>query len=340
MRPTHGMNKGHACCIGLLLILASMACRPASPSATATHRADDAPQVFAAATYEVAKTTGIVYAEGMRHAEWGGAPDETVPLLLDVYEPVDAPGNRPAILFIHGGGFKTGSRTSMSVLPRAFAARGWVAFSIDYRLAADHGTVPAAWATNVAARASGSRYETLMAMYPAGRDAKAAVRWLYANAERYQVNTNAITAAGSSAGAFLSVMLGVSEPQDFRDELFLDGDPTLATTHLDQPARVQTVIDFWGGPGLLDALATAYGVDRFDATDAPLLIVHGEQDTVVDVSNAKRLQARYAQTGAPYEMHLLPGYGHGAWDADVDGVSLATLAFMFIVRQQGLRVQQ
>ena len=60
-------------------------------------------------------------------------------LLLDIYEPVGAKGPRPVVVFIHGGGFLGGSKSAGSAigLMNYFASRGFVGFSIDYRLAGD-----------------------------------------------------------------------------------------------------------------------------------------------------------------------------------------------------------
>jgi len=82
-----------------------------------------------------------------------------------------------------------------------------------------------------------------------------------------------------------------------------------------------------------------FGVQRFDATDAPILIVHGDSDLVVNFSQAEDLRDRYQATGADYEFHRLVGAGHGPWNATVDGMSLSELAADFIIRKQGLVVE-
>ncbi|HAP62351.1 MAG TPA: esterase, partial [Cytophagales bacterium] len=202
-----------------------------------------------------------------------------------------------------------------------------------------YGTAPAIWeAVGSAAPTEADRNQAI-ATYAAGRDAKAAVRWVYANAEAYQINTHYITALGGSAGALLSVMLGVTEPEDYRDELTVDQDPTLATTHLDQPSTVHTILDFWGSDGLVSALEGAYGHQRFDATDAPILIVHGDEDPTVAFSEAIDLRDTYESTGAQYEFHQLVGQGHSVWRATVAGKGLDELAFDFVVAQQSLTVE-
>ena len=302
------------------------------------------PVVQLEATYDVVFIDGdldnsLVYGQGLSHSSWNSADYTSMPLKLDAYIPVNAPENRPAILIIHGGGLQGGSRKApqMVALSNYFAQRGWVAFSIDYRLEGDKGSTPAAWhdfSENTAAS-----FADAMSVYPASRDAKAAVRWIYANADEYGINTGFITACGGSAGAYLSVTLGVSEDLDFTSELSLEEDPSLSTTNLSQTSKIHSIIDFWGGGGHITGLYLVFGVQRFDSTDAPILIVHGDSDPVVSFSQAEDLRDRYQATGADYEFHQLVGAGHGPWNATVDGMSLSELAADFIVRKQGLAIE-
>jgi len=200
--------------LGIILILTvvSLACRlgsrkrpaaaPTQPPTAPSETSETAPTVHASETYQVAVTSGLAYGQGLSHTDWGSETSETVSLLLDVYEPLDAPGNRPAMVLIHGGGLRTGSRMHSPItnLAEYFTARGWVTVSIDYRLIDDHGTLPEIWIEKVSARrVNEDTADQLMALYPAARDAKAAVRWLYANADAYQINTDYITVGGGSA---------------------------------------------------------------------------------------------------------------------------------------------
>jgi len=302
------------------------------------------PVVRSEATYDVVFIDGdldnsLIYGEGLSHSSWNSTDYTSMPLKLDAYVPVNAPENRPAILIIHGGGLQGGSRKApqMVALSNYFAQRGWVAFSIDYRLEGDKGSTPAAW--HDFSENNASSFADAMSVYPASRDAKAAVRWVYANADEYEINTGFIAACGGSAGAYLSVTLGVSEDVDFTNELSLDEDPSLSTTNLSQTSKIHSIIDFWGGGGHITGLYLVFGVQRFDATDAPILIVHGDSDPVVNFSQAEDLRDRYQATGADYEFHRLVGAGHGPWNATVDGMSLSELAADFIVRKQGLVVE-
>lgn len=294
-------------------------------------------KVHTVAKYEVVTTTKIVYAKGLIDASWGTKVGTETTLMLDTYAPKDHPGGlKPALILIHGGGFVGGTRLNGAIVAQAkyFAARGWFTASISYRLAGAKGPVPKLWA---AAAAATPIPDVVKAMYTAGRDAKAAVRWLHANATKLGVHPDHIAIGGGSAGAYTAIGVGVSKPEDLRDELTADEDPTLATTHLQASAKVAAIVDYWGGAGMLTALATIDGgKTRFDAGDPPIAIIHGTADNVVAFSEAENLKKQYTSTGAAFVYHPLEGAGHSAWNATVGGKSLTELSFAFLVEKQGL----
>ena len=311
---------------------------------------DEVPSVTVDSTYAISVDTAIVYAQGLSHASWNSTASTALPLLLDVYQPQGAEGNRPAIVVIHGGGFTGGSRSGWRPVSQAeyFASRGWVAFSIDYRLLSDFGTVPQEWADSVFSAVADSvemaQLAQAMAIYPAHRDAKAALRWVAAHAEDYSINMDYLTVGGGSAGAINSVGVSVTELTDFTDELTVAQDPTLATTHLGQNYEVQTILDFWGAPTSVNLWEGVYGVDRFDPGDPPLFIAHGTADSTVVFSNGEMLQETWENHGIPHAFYPLEGAGHGPWDATVpddngNPQTLFELAFDFIVEQQALSVE-
>ncbi|MEL6526448.1 MAG: alpha/beta hydrolase, partial [Chloroflexota bacterium] len=238
-----------------------------------------APTVYASETYEIEVTTHI-YAQGLTHSDWGSEDAEVMDLHLDVYEPIGAPDNRPVMMIIHGGAFRLGSRDDGRFVSMSeyFASRGWVTISIDYRLAGDFGTFPQSWQDGIQEVVDPSAQDSTMPIYAASRDAKAAVRWVYANAETYQINTDYITALGMSAGASLAIMLGTTDAEIYRDELTVEEDSTLASTNLDQPTDIQTVVAFSMSSAANTLIERIYGINTFDATDAPLIFIHGTND--------------------------------------------------------------
>ena len=255
--------------VGLVAAIAAGVVATTSTHADARYQSE----VFASATV----TSNVVY---------GQAPDEygqPVTLLLDLYQPTDdtIPG-RPALVWIHGGGFTGGSKsdeTAVTVANR-FARRGYVVISIDYR------TRP------------GNYFEQgdtglASAVLDAQHDAQASVRWLRANASTYRMDSSRIAVGGTSAGAItaLQVAYNSGDPGD-------SGNPGYAST-------VSAVVDVSG--------ATATSL--IDAGEPPVLIVHGAIDERVAFDNALDIVARAEEVGVPCEFHPLEDAGHGLWKA-------------------------
>ncbi len=298
------------------------------------------PVVQSTSTYEIIIEEDIVYAEGLSHDSLNSTNATTIPLTLDVYTPNNNIENRPAFMFIHGGGFEGGSKQTNAIINLAnyYTSRGWVFFSIDYRLSGDNGTIPQAWA-DYSITVEEETISQFRAIYPAHRDAKAALRWIVSNADRYDINTDYITVGGGSAGAITAISIGISDHEDFRDEIDISLDPTLTSTHLEQSYEVHTIVDFWGSKIALDALEEIYGHQRFDSNDPPLFIAHGTEDATVPFSSAEELKVIYEANGVPLAYYPLEGSGHGPWNATVDGKRIEELAYEFIVDQQQLTVE-
>ena len=299
------------------------------------------PSVWTNPTFEVLFEDNVIYGSGLSHDGWGGPVLDTISLELDVYAPDNQEEGRPALVIIHGGGFFGGSNEQGALvdLSNEYATRGWVVFSINYRLAAQRGTVPQSWLNAVPFLPEGSNPDQVLAMYPANRDAKAALRWVTSHAEEYGIDVDHVSVLGGSAGAFMAIAMGVSNEEDYLTELSVFQDPTLSSTNLGESFEVQAVLDFWGGRASVDALTALDGVQRFDSGDAPLMIVHGTSDLTVDYSEATSLNATYDANGNPCTLYSIENGGHGIWGASVDGASLWSLGFDFMVEHQGLTVE-
>lgn len=299
------------------------------------------PSVWTNPTFEVLFVDNVVYGSGLSHDGWGGPVVDTISLELDVYAPDNQEEGRPALVIIHGGGFFGGSNEQgvLFDLSNEFASRGWVVFSINYRLAAQRGTVPASWLNAVPFLPEGANPDQVLAMYPANRDAKAALRWVTSQAYEYGIDVDHVSVLGGSAGASMAIAMGASNEEDYVTEMSVFQDPTLSSTNLGESFEVQTVLDFWGGSGSVDALTALDGVQRFDSGDAPLMIVHGTSDPTVDYSEATSLNTTYDANGNACTLYPIENGGHGIWGASVDGAPLWSLGFDFMVEYQGLTVE-
>ncbi|MGV0745847.1 alpha/beta hydrolase fold domain-containing protein [Mycolicibacterium sp. XJ870] len=219
--------------------------------------------------------------------------------LIDVV--ISAPATRPlpAIIWLHGGGWRLGDRTGRPDLTEHFATRGYVMASIDYRLAP-------------ATRHPGQLF-----------DVRAAVRWLREHAPELGLDPDRIGLWGSSAGGHLAALAAVRS-----GVTQLPGEPATKTS-----AAVQAVVDGYGPADLTLAPAPdgspeaalvggAVG-ERLDiARDAspalhvasgapPILIMHGNDDTLVPAAHSVALYDALAAHGNAAVLYLIDGFGHG-----------------------------
>jgi acetyl esterase/lipase len=227
-----------------------------------------------------------------RDIAYGSAVDRSgklQTLILDLYEPAaDTVSRRAAIVWIHGGGFVSGSKSTLQMvdLAQRYARKGYLTVSIDYRLA-----TPAQFAS-----------EPWPAMRDAMFDAKAAVRWLRANAGPLRIDDCRIVAGGGSAGAFTALHAAYLEEEGD------SGNPGFSSA-------ISAVVDFWGG---------MWDVSEMEAGEAPLIIIHGTQDQTVPFSQAQQLAARAQAVAIANEFHPLEGAGHSAWQFMEDYVAWIT----------------
>lgn len=135
---------------------------------------------------------------------------------------------------------------------------------------------PKEWVKNALQGAQNSdEVQQATAMYLAQRDAKAALRWIVANSNTYNINTDFITVGGASAGAITTIALGISNQEDFRDEISVTDDPTLSTTNLNESYAVRSMVYFWGSNIKLDVFEAVYELsqyDRYDSSDPELFM--------------------------------------------------------------------
>jgi para-nitrobenzyl esterase len=299
------------------------------------------PQVWADSTFGISFQENLIYGQGFAHEDWGGPIIDTIHLGLDAYIPDNEELLRPALVLIHGGGFFGGSSSVNALvdLAHSYASRGWVVFSINYRLSGDRGTVPSSWLYAVSQLPDGVDANQALAMYPANRDARAALRWAKHNAEAYNIDPGYISVLGGSAGAFISVALGVANQDDYLSELSVEEDPSLLSTHLEETFELRCILDFWGGRASVDILDALDSGDRFDSADVPIMIIHGTEDPAVLFSESESIFAEYSATGVPCAFYPIEGEGHSIWQSNYEGIPFWQLGYDFMVEQQALQIQ-
>jgi acetyl esterase/lipase len=256
----------------------------------------------------------VVFETGI---EYSNADDQH--LQLDLVRPADGSGPFPAIVCIHGGGFRAGTREGYDDLCRRLAARGYVAATITYRLA--------------------PQFKFPAAVY----DCKAAVRWLRAHADQYHIDPQRIGATGGSAGGHLAQFLGVTG-----GVAQFEGNGG----HADQSSRVQCVVNVYGpsdftksygksvdaaevlplflGGNLEEARARhiqASPLYWVTPEAAPTLCIHGTEDAYVAHEQAEWIVERLQAAAVEAELLTIEGAGHGFQGADAERADAALFEF-------------
>ena len=219
---------------------------------------------------------------------------------LDLFVP-KATGPLPIIVWIHGGAWLAGDKNNPPALP--FLEKGYAVASINYRLS-QHAVFPAQI-----------------------EDCKAAIRWLRANAKKHNLDADHIGVWGASAGGHLVALLGTTgEAKSLEGK----GD------HLDQSSRVQCVVDFFGPTDLTkmagshdnpdspeskliggaiqrnkEKAGKANPIAYIGKNAAPFLILHGDKDGVVPISQSELLADALKKAGVEVAFVPIPGAGHG-----------------------------
>lgn len=230
--------------------------------------------------------------------------------MLDLYFPPGKHTNLPLVVWIHGGAWVGGDKQPSPLMP--LLSNGFAVAGINYRLSPDN-------------------------KFPAQiHDCKAAIRWLRKGADRYGFDKDRIGLFGISAGGHLAALMAATNGNK-------DVEGNIGTT--DASSDVQVVCD-WAGPGNLQSLRKHEGeegeldynspkapVTQFlggtaaqkpelakaaspvsylkpGSTKVPLLIMHGDHDTVVPIAQSEELFAAWKKTGAPVEYEVVKGGKH------------------------------
>jgi len=236
--------------------------------------------------------------------------------LMDIYLPKGAAATddkpRPVVVWVHGGAWQMGNKNRCPAL--VLVPKGYAVVSINYRL-------------------------SQVAPFPAQlHDCKAAIRFLRANAKKYNLDPKRIGVWGASAGGHLVSLLGT-----VAGDKALEADKT-APAHARQDSRVQAVCNFFGPTDMLklitepsrddpnNPVARLLGgpvKDKIELAkkasptthatkdDAPHLFMHGDRDNLVPLEQSELLNDALKKLGVETSLHVVKGAGHGFGGAGV-----------------------
>ena len=249
---------------------------------------------------------GVQHTPDIEFSRPGGKP-----LKLDVFQPVkkqaEVRSTRPALICIHGGGWEKGTRKSFTKIARYFAERGYVAFSVSYRLV-----------------------NKTQNKWPAQLDdVQAAVRWVRHHAKKYHIDPDRVAVLGGSAGGHLASLLGSREtrhhgmpmlkPYSSRANAVVTlagpSDLTKDFRGIKYVGRrtVQDVVDqLLGSPYGKNGVMARKASPLFNINQhtVPHLLIHGSADRVVPVDQARRYYDALRKAGVHCRYIEVPGAGH------------------------------
>lgn len=231
-------------------------------------------------------------------------------LKLDIYRPpAGVTPKRMATIHFHGGGFTGGNKESLVDRVKPFAALGYVAIAAQYRLAGQAG-------------------------YPAlVHDAKAAIRWVRANAAKLGIDSARIGVVGYSAGGYHALFTaGTGDRPEFEGNGGNAGVSTKVAVCLAYYPATNVPGNMLPAGSDAAAQKAANAATYIAAGYPPTVIFHGMKDTTIPIESSKRLVQQFQDVQVPVEFHAFEGVPH-VFDSNPEfAVLAAQLADFFIDR--------
>ena len=216
---------------------------------------------------------------------------------LDVYMPLRDPRPRTTMLYIHGGGWSTGSKEQYLLFFLPYIQMGMKVVSVGYRLAP---VAPAPAAVE---------------------DTRCAFRWLYENAEKFGFDKNRIVVSGGSAGGHLALLTAMVDASAGFDSSCPKGEPMKAAAIINYYGPVDLVelyrkgegaaFKWLGGEGKLELARRLSPMSYIRPGLPPVLTIHGDADETVPYAAAVRFHEALSRAKVPNRLVTIPGGRHG-----------------------------
>lgn len=215
---------------------------------------------------------------------------------FDFYEPAgDTTASRPLIIWLHGGGFKFGKKTSAGtpVWSKTFARRGYVCAALNYRLSKKH---PLKNFTDL-----------VQGCADAIADVQEAIAFFKKQSRQYRIDSTRIVLAGNSAGGMIALQAVYSSSWEMA-QLIHQGDSVMPAGYRHNPQQIAAVVNCWGA---------LFDTTWLQNTSTPIVSIHGQRDRVVpyDHQNPSLYGSLAIHRLAdplhiPNKIKIFEGYGH------------------------------
>lgn len=214
---------------------------------------------------------------------------------FDFYQPeTDSAKARPLIIWMHGGGFKFGSKNAAEIKlwGNEFALRGYAFAAINYRLSKKNTLF---------------KFKDLVeACYDNVEDANKAIAFFKINSTRFNIDTNKIILGGNSAGSVIALQAVYSNSADIKN--VIDSNKVIANTGNYNPYNIAAIINFWGA---------LFNTDWLMRAKVPIVSVHGRNDKTVPIDRkgvaffgSLPIHKKADSLHIPNDIKIYEGYAH------------------------------
>jgi acetyl esterase/lipase len=232
-----------------------------------------------------------------------------IELKLDIYRPPKGKEKRMATIHFHGGGFTQGSKDTLSERIRPYAALGYTAIAAQYRLAGQAG------------------FPALI------HDAKAAIRWVRANAKNLNIEPNRIAVVGYSAGGYHALFTaGTGDRPEWEGTGGNAGVSTKVAACIAYYPATSVPNNMMPAGSTDDQRRAANATTYIAAGYPPTAIFHGFKDTTIPIDSSLRLVQQFRDANVAVEFHGIEGAPH-VFDSNAElAVAAAQFADIFLDR--------
>lgn len=294
-------------------------------------------------SFSIAKDSAVIYGKGIVHDNEKLENPRIVDLIADVWYPqTESKKPRPAVILVHGGGFKGSYKAQKRLWPKFpslanyLVPRGYAVMTIDYRLHDDYPPAPSLGNLDEPESTVRVKNITYREVHAAIRDTKAALRWMHKNGpEKYNIDPENIFLVGTSAGACTVLGAGIDD-----DDYLSDG-PNDTTMEYNCPGTTPKpagIVSAAGTDSFVPddvfegkAPGISWPLEKgdYDPDDPPVMIWHGTEDRLIEVKHAHAIHKRCKNAHIPSRLYIIEGGGHVCWGCEYEGKSFLDWMYIF-----------
>ena len=209
---------------------------------------------------------------------------------------------KPVLLYFHGGGWRGGTKESRALEFLPYVDKGWVVVTADYRVL-NQTSLP-----NIIG------------------DCRSALNWVYANSERFKIDTNKVVISGNSAGGHLALMTALVKNDALykSDSYFIKKHKVAAVINWYGISDVSKFVKKWKDKQILYKDTTKLNwvykitspLNFVDKNTPPILTVHGTKDEIVSFAQAEMLRKKLDKIGIKNKLIKISNKKHGNFNTE------------------------